>query len=89
MRWTVIVPAMAAVLIAIVAGSMYVYAPRTFALTDRDTIVLADFSNTTGDPVFDGMLAAGVVSAARAVAIPQPRLGPAYPAALAADGAAR
>ena len=25
-------------------------------LTDKDTIVLADFSNTTGDPVFDDTL---------------------------------
>ena len=28
-------------------------------LTDRDTIVLADFTNTTGDPVFDGTLGRG------------------------------
>ena len=30
--------------------------PRTTALSDRDTIVLADFANSTGDPVFDGTL---------------------------------
>jgi eukaryotic-like serine/threonine-protein kinase len=29
-------------------------------LTDRDTIVLADFTNTTGDPVFDGTLRQGL-----------------------------
>jgi tetratricopeptide (TPR) repeat protein len=29
-------------------------------LTDRDTIVLADFINTTGDPVFDGALRQGL-----------------------------
>ena len=29
---------------------------RTRALTDQDTIVLADFMNTTGEPVFDGAL---------------------------------
>jgi tetratricopeptide (TPR) repeat protein len=28
----------------------------TSKLTDKDTIVLADFTNTTGDPVFDGAL---------------------------------
>jgi tetratricopeptide (TPR) repeat protein/predicted Ser/Thr protein kinase len=57
-RWRVIAPAVAVVLVAIIAGSMYV--PRTPPLTDRDTIVLADFSNTTGDPVFDGMLRQGL-----------------------------
>jgi len=29
---------------------------RAPALTDQDTILLADFENTTGDPVFDGAL---------------------------------
>src|SRR6202035_4465294 len=30
------------------------------ALTDEDTVVLADFTNTTGDPVFDGTLRQGL-----------------------------
>ena len=30
--------------------------PRAAVLSDRDTIVLADFANSTGDPVFDGTL---------------------------------
>ena len=30
------------------------------SLTDKDTIVLADFANTTGDPVFDGTLRQGL-----------------------------
>lgn len=29
-------------------------------LTDKDTVVLADFENTTGDPVFDGTLRQGL-----------------------------
>jgi tetratricopeptide (TPR) repeat protein len=29
-------------------------------LTDKDTIVIADFTNTTGDPVFDGALRQGL-----------------------------
>ena len=33
------------------------HAPK---LTDRDTIVLADFINRTGDPVFDGTLRQGL-----------------------------
>jgi DNA-binding winged helix-turn-helix (wHTH) protein/Flp pilus assembly protein TadD len=33
---------------------------RVQALTEKDTIVLADFSNSTGDPVFDGALKQGL-----------------------------
>src|SRR5947208_774088 len=33
---------------------------RTPRLTDKDTIVLADFENKTGDPVFDGTLRQGL-----------------------------
>ncbi|HWY16479.1 MAG TPA: protein kinase [Rhizomicrobium sp.] len=33
---------------------------RTPALTDKDTIVLADFTNATGDPVFDDTLRQGL-----------------------------
>src|SRR5262249_52655 len=35
-------------------------ARRTASLTDKDTIVLADFTNTTGDPVFDETLRQGL-----------------------------
>jgi tetratricopeptide (TPR) repeat protein len=38
----------------------YFYFHRTPTLTDKDTIVLADFVNTTGDPVFDGTLRQGL-----------------------------
>ena len=41
---------------ALAAGGVYFYYHRTPKLTDKDTIVLADFSNTTGDPVFDDSL---------------------------------
>jgi serine/threonine protein kinase/tetratricopeptide (TPR) repeat protein len=30
--------------------------PSSTALTEKDTVVLADFTNSTGDPVFDGTL---------------------------------
>jgi tetratricopeptide (TPR) repeat protein len=33
---------------------------RPAPLTEKDTIVLADFTNTTGDPVFDGTLRQGL-----------------------------
>ena len=57
-RWKAIVPAAAAVLAIFAAG--YFYSHRTPKLTDKDTIVLADFINKTGDPVFDGTLRQGL-----------------------------
>ncbi|MEQ1757693.1 MAG: protein kinase [Vicinamibacterales bacterium] len=45
----------AAVALLAVLGSQ-AWPRATPALTDQDTIVLADFSNTTGEPVFDGTL---------------------------------
>jgi tetratricopeptide (TPR) repeat protein len=62
-RWKLIVPAAAAILALLVAGDFYFRgAPRLRAakLTDKDTIVLADFINTTGDAVFDGTLRQGL-----------------------------
>ena len=38
----------------------YTYLHRPPKLTDKDTIVLADFTNTTGDPVFDETLRQGL-----------------------------
>jgi serine/threonine protein kinase/tetratricopeptide (TPR) repeat protein len=47
--------------IAAAAGIVAVfYVHRIPPLTDRDTIVLADFTNTTGDPLFDGTLKQGL-----------------------------
>ena len=51
------VTALAAVLIG---GGLYWRSHRALRLTDKDTIVLADFTNTTGDPVFDGTLRQGL-----------------------------
>ncbi len=48
----------AAAMAALAAGYAYVHRPPQ--LTDKDTIVLADFTNTTGDPVFDGTLRQGL-----------------------------
>jgi serine/threonine protein kinase/Flp pilus assembly protein TadD len=56
--WKLVVPA--ALMVATLAAVGYFYFHRTPTLTDRDTIVLADFSNNTGDPVFDGTLRQGV-----------------------------
>jgi len=49
--------AVAAVLIAtLIGGGLFLRSRRASALTEKDTVVLADFANTTGDPVFDGTL---------------------------------
>ena len=37
-----------------------IYSRRPAPLTDKDTIVLAEFTNTTGDPVFDDTLRQGL-----------------------------
>jgi eukaryotic-like serine/threonine-protein kinase len=52
--WKVAVP-VAALLIAIAAGFFF-YSRRSQALTEKDSILLTDFVNTTGDSVFDGSL---------------------------------
>src|ERR1022692_4971607 len=52
------VPAAVAVLVLSLAS--YLYFRRTSKLTNRDTIVLADFINTTGDAVFDDTLRQGL-----------------------------
>jgi eukaryotic-like serine/threonine-protein kinase len=54
-RWKLIVPA-AAVLFAAVAGILFWHSRQASALTEKDSILLTDFTNTTGDPVFDGTL---------------------------------
>ena len=42
--------------IAIAASILFPHFRSARALTEKDTILLADFVNTTGDPVFDGTL---------------------------------
>jgi eukaryotic-like serine/threonine-protein kinase len=49
----------AVVVVAGVAAGA-IYSRRPSPLTERDTIVLADFTNTTGDPVFDDTLRQGL-----------------------------
>ncbi len=56
--WKVVVPV--ALLIAALAAGSYFYLHRTQKLTDKDTIVLGDFTNTTGDAVFDQTLKTGL-----------------------------
>ncbi len=56
----VMVTGAAILAIGLVAGGALFYSRKAHALTDKDTIVLADFTNTTGDTVFDGTLRQGL-----------------------------
>ena len=56
--WKIAVPVV--LITALLALARYLYLYRTPKLTDKDTIVLADFSNSTGDAVFDGTLRQGL-----------------------------
>jgi eukaryotic-like serine/threonine-protein kinase len=52
-----------ALLVIAAVGGGYWYSlssRRPAPLTDKETVVLADFANTTGDPVFDGTLRQGL-----------------------------
>src|SRR5262249_782145 len=53
-RWKLVVPP-AVVAAALVVGALF-YFPRAYALTETDYILLPEFVNTTGEPVFDGTL---------------------------------
>jgi eukaryotic-like serine/threonine-protein kinase len=59
--WRVLVPVVL-LLVGLIAVGLYMRlrsatpAAKTTPLTEKDTVVLADFDNTTGDAVFDGAL---------------------------------
>jgi DNA-binding winged helix-turn-helix (wHTH) protein/tetratricopeptide (TPR) repeat protein len=57
-RWKIAV-AIVVLIVAIAAGAHF-FARRTPALTEKDTIVISDFSNSTGDAVFDDALKQGL-----------------------------
>jgi eukaryotic-like serine/threonine-protein kinase len=61
--WKLIVLSALAFL-ALAAGT-YFYFHRAKKLTDKDTIVLADFANSTGDPIFDDTLKQALSSSLR------------------------
>jgi eukaryotic-like serine/threonine-protein kinase len=54
--WKILVPAAVLVIAGLVAGSFYFRPHHAVPLNEKDTIVLADFTNTTGDAVFDDTL---------------------------------
>ncbi len=58
-RWAAVTGATVGA-IALAVGGWLFHSRKTHALTDKDTIVLSDFDNKTGDPVFDGTLRQGL-----------------------------
>jgi eukaryotic-like serine/threonine-protein kinase len=54
-RWAIAVGSAVVIIGAAVSAWLY-FAHKAHALTEKDTIVLADFANSTGDPVFDDTL---------------------------------
>jgi eukaryotic-like serine/threonine-protein kinase len=59
-RWGIVAAALIVLTLSVAGYFYFRYFPHTHALTERDTIVLADFTNTTGDPVFDETLRQGM-----------------------------
>ncbi len=55
-RWKVLVIATVLTIVGLVAVSLYLRSRAATPLTEKDTVVLADFDNKTGDPVFDDAL---------------------------------
>jgi len=58
-HWKILIT-VAVVVAALVAAVFYFHSRHAAPLTERDTIVLADFTNTTGDTVFDNTLRQGL-----------------------------
>ena len=54
--WTIPIVAAAVLIAGLIGGGLFLRSRRASTLTEKDTVVLADFANTTGDPVFDGTL---------------------------------
>jgi DNA-binding winged helix-turn-helix (wHTH) protein/tetratricopeptide (TPR) repeat protein len=60
-RWKILVPAALVLIAAAIGGTLYFHSRQSMArLTNKDTIVLSDFDNKTGDSVFDDTLKQGL-----------------------------
>ncbi len=60
--WKILLPAAVVVIAAVIAGVLLLRSRSAAPLSEKDTIVLAEFTNTTGDAVFDGTLRQGLSS---------------------------
>jgi eukaryotic-like serine/threonine-protein kinase len=54
--WKILVPVALVLIALLVVGGLYYRSHKTQALTEKDSILVSDFTNTTGDPVFDSTL---------------------------------
>ena len=57
--WKIVVP-VTLVAVAVLAGGLFWRTRQGRRLTDKDTIILGDFTNSTGDAIFDGTLREGL-----------------------------
>ena len=55
-RWRIAVPSAVLLVAALIASGLYYHSHPAKQLTEKDSVVLADFDNKTGDAVFDGTL---------------------------------
>jgi serine/threonine protein kinase/tetratricopeptide (TPR) repeat protein len=55
-RWLLLAGGTALLIAALVGAGLYYRSRQGKPLTDKDTVVVGDFDNTTGDPVFDDTL---------------------------------
>jgi len=60
LRWELQVSLALFLAVALVFGGRYWRSHPAAKLTDKDTLLLADFENKTGDPIFDGTLREGL-----------------------------
>jgi len=54
--WKILAPAVLLVLAVAIAMGLYFRSKQSSKITEKDSVLLADFVNTTGDAVFDGTL---------------------------------
>ena len=59
-RWRILAPIVAALILGVGIAMWLLRTQEAQALSATDTVVLADFNNTTGDPVFDDALRQGL-----------------------------
>ena len=53
-KW--VIPAVVVLTLAVILGALYMHKKQAVQLTDKDQLILADFTNQTGDAVFDSTL---------------------------------
>jgi eukaryotic-like serine/threonine-protein kinase len=66
-RWKTLLPAAVGLLLVgvLLWRLAYLRSIAAYQLTEQDTVVLADFANSTGDAIFDGTLKQGLAAALR------------------------